>query len=247
MTSLLEARGIAIPGRLDATDLQCGGGEMIAVIGPNGAGKTSLLRALAEIELDRGRVAVAGEEVAGTPPARRMRLLSFLPATRALVWPISARDVIGLGLPVHDRARVDEMLDLLELGPLADRPVNSLSTGERSRVLFARVLAARPKLLLLDEPLSNLDPYWVLTTLSILRNAVSETNCAVLASLHNLEQVSAFDRVLLVDGGRIVADRRPNEMLASDELAQAFRVERKGSGWMIRGKISPEAGRQSSQ
>ena len=247
MTSLLEARGIAIPGRLDATDLQCGGGEMIAVIGPNGAGKTSLLRALAGIELDRGRVAVAGEEVAGTPPARRMRLLSFLPATRALVWPISARDVIGLGLPVHDRARVDEMLDLLELGPLADRPVDSLSTGERSRVLFARVLAARPKLLLLDEPLSNLDPYWVLTTLSILRNAVSETNCAVLASLHNLEQVSAFDRVLLVDGGRIVADRRPKEMLASEELAQAFRVERKGSGWIIRERISPEAGRQSSR
>ena len=246
MTSLLEARGIAIPGRLDATDLQCGGGEMIAVIGPNGAGKTSLLRALAGIELDRGRVAVAGEDVAGTPPARRMRLLSFLPATRALVWPISARDVIGLGLPVHDRARVDEMLDLLELGPLADRPVNSLSTGERSRVLFARVLAARPKLLLLDEPLSNLDPYWVLTTLGILRDVVSEKGCAVLASLHNLEQVGAFDRVLLVDGGRIVADGRPKEMLASDELAQAFRVERKGSRWIIREKISPQAGRQSS-
>jgi iron complex transport system ATP-binding protein len=247
MTSLLEARGIAIPGRLEATDLQCGGGEMIAVIGPNGAGKTSLLRALAGIELDRGRVAVAGEEIAGTPPATRMRLLSFLPATRALVWPISARDVIALGLPVRDRERVGEMLDLLELDPLADRPVNSLSTGERSRVLFARALAARPKLLLLDEPLSNLDPYWVLATLGILREVVSEEGCAVLASLHNLEQVGAFDRVLLVDGGRIVADRRPKEMLASEELAQAFRVERKGSGWIIREKISPEAGRQSSR
>jgi iron complex transport system ATP-binding protein len=176
-----------------------------------------------------------------------MRLLSFLPATRALVWPIRARDVIALGLPADDRDRVDEMLDLLELGPLADRPVDSLSTGERSRVLFARVLAARPKLLLLDEPLSNLDPYWVLATLGILRDVVSEKGCAVLASLHNLEQVSAFDRVLLVEGGRIVADRRPNELLASDELAQGFRVERKGSGWMIRGKISPETGRQSSQ
>ena len=234
MTSLLEAQEIAISDRLQATDLRCSGGEMIAVIGPNGAGKTSLLRALAGIELDRGQVTISGEDVPAAPPARRMRLLSFLPATRALVWPISARDVIALGLPIPETRRVDEMIELLELGPLADRPVNSLSTGERSRVLFARALAARPRLLLLDEPLSNLDPYWVLTTLGILRDSVSRTDCAVLASLHNLEQVGAFDRVLLVDGGRIVADRRPEETLASNDLADAFRVERQGSGWKVR-------------
>jgi iron complex transport system ATP-binding protein len=210
---------------------------MIAVIGPNGAGKTSLLRALAGIELERGSVTIGGEEVAKSPPMRRMRLLSFLPATRALVWPISTRDVILLGLPLAGRQRVDELLELLELTPLADRPVNSLSTGERSRVLFARALAAQPKLLLLDEPLSNLDPYWVLMTLAILRDVVSETDCAVLASVHNLEQVSAFDRVLLVDGGRIVADGPPDAMLEGDEIARAFRLERKGSSWKVREQV----------
>jgi len=163
-----------------------------------------------------------------------MRLLSFLPATRSLVWPISARDVIALGLLLPDPKRVDELIELLELKPLADRPVNSLSTGERSRVLFARALAARPRLLLLDEPLSNLDPYWVLTTLRILKATVSDGGSAVLASLHNLDQVTAFDRVLLVDDGRILADRSSAGMLASDELGQAFRVERTGSGWKIR-------------
>jgi iron complex transport system ATP-binding protein len=234
MTSLLEARGIAIPGRLEPTDLQCTGGEMIAVIGPNGAGKTSLLRALAGIELSGGQVTIAGEEVSSALPTRRMRLLSFLPATRALVWPISARDVIALGLPVPDPQRVDELLELLELTPLADRAVNSLSTGERSRVLFARALAARPRLLLLDEPLSNLDPYWVLTTLRILTDTVLGGECAVFASLHNLEQVSSFDRVLLVSGGRIVSDRCPDETLASEELEQTFRVERSESGWRVR-------------
>jgi iron complex transport system ATP-binding protein len=234
MTSLLEARGIAIPGRLEPTDLQCTGGEMIAVIGPNGAGKTSLLRALAGIELDRGHATIGGEDVSTAPPARRMRLLSFLPATRALVWPISARDLIALGLPAPDPQRVDEFIDLLELRPLVNRAVNSLSTGERSRVLFARALAARPRLLLLDEPLSNLDPYWVLTTLRILTEAVSGSGCAVLASLHNLEQVSAFDRVLLVNAGQIASDRRPDETLASEELEQAFRVERAESGWRVR-------------
>jgi len=234
MTSLLEAREIAVHARLEPTNLQCVGGEMIAVIGPNGAGKTSLLRALAGIELEHGSVIIDGEAVVAAPPARRMRLLSFLPATRSLVWPISARDVIALGLLLPDPKRVDELIELLELKPLADRPVNSLSTGERSRVLFARALAARPRLLLLDEPLSNLDPYWVLTTLRILKATVSDGGSAVLASLHNLDQVTAFDRVLLVHDGRILADRSSAGMLASDELGQAFRVERTGSGWKIR-------------
>ena len=234
MTSLLEAKGIAAPGRLEPTKLRCTGGEMIAVIGPNGAGKTSLLRALAGIELRQGRVIIHGEDVASAPPQRRMRLLSFLPATRSLVWPISARDVIALGLVRPDAERLEELIELLELGPLSHRPVNSLSTGERSRVLFARALAARPRVLLLDEPLSNLDPYWVLTTLRILRDTASDGRCAVLASLHNLEQVAAFDRVLLVDDGRIVADQEPAEILAGERLAEAFRVERTDVGWKVR-------------
>ena len=234
MTPLLEARGIAITGRLAETDLQCRQSGLVAVIGPNGAGKTSLLRALAGIELDAGEVGISGEEVAEAAPARRMRLLSFLPATRSLVWPIAARDVIALGLPSRDPSRVEELIELLELEPLAGRPVNHLSTGERSRVLFARALAARPRVLLLDEPLSNLDPYWVLRTLEILRGETNANGCAVLASVHDLNQIAVFDRALLLSGGSIVADGEPEEMLGSSALSEAFQIERKGSGWQIR-------------
>ena len=239
--TLLDARDVAVADRLQPTNLRCAPGEIVALIGPNGAGKTSLLRALAGIELERGKVTVAGEDVLSALPARRMRLLSFLPATRALVWPISARNVIALGLPVPDAARVDELIGLLELDAFRDRPVNSLSTGERSRVLFARALAARPRLLLLDEPLSNLDPYWVLRTLEIMR-AAAAAGCAVLASLHDLSQVGAFDRVLLVDEGQLIADGAPAEIIGGDALSKAFRVERDGSGWRVR----PPADQQSS-
>ena len=232
MTPLLDARGLAISRRLQPTDLELAPG-MTAVIGPNGAGKTSLLRALAGIELETGDVLIAGEELYHAPPRRRMRLLSFLPATRALVWPISARDVIALGLPSPDPARVDELLKQLEFDALADRPVDHLSTGERSRVLLARALAARPRLLLLDEPLSNLDPYWVLRTLQILNLEARQRGCAVLASLHDLNQIAAFDRVRLVDGGRIVADGPPGEVMDSLELIRAFRIEKDGRSWKI--------------
>jgi iron complex transport system ATP-binding protein len=95
--------------------------------------------------------------------------------------------------------------------------------------------------LLLDEPLSNLDPYWVLRTSQILREAAATTRCAVLASIHDLAQVEAFDRVLLVHKGRIAADGKPREILGSTTLSHAFRIERAEAGW----RISPAEGRQS--
>jgi iron complex transport system ATP-binding protein len=234
MTSVLEASAITLEGRLAPTGLHCRAGEMVAVIGPNGAGKTSLLRAIAGIELSAGKVRIGGEEIAQSAPARRMRLLSFLPATRGLVWPIAARDLIALGLPSPDAARIGELVELLELQKLAERAVNHLSTGERSRVLLARALAAKPRLLLLDEPLSNLDPYWVLKTLEILRAEVKANGSTVPMSVHDLGQVNAFDRAILLDQGRIVADDEPGELLESSALAEAFRIERTDSGWRIR-------------
>jgi iron complex transport system ATP-binding protein len=234
MKSLLEARAIELAGRLSPTDLSCSAGEVIAVIGPNGAGKTSLLRTIAGIELSAGYVQISGEEISRTPPARRMRLLSFLPATRSLIWPIAARDVIELGLPSSDPPRVEELMGMLELQSLAARPVNQLSTGERSRVLLARALAARPKVLLLDEPLSNLDPYWVLKTLEILRAEAMANESAILASVHDLNQMAAFDRVILLSTGRIAADCEPAEMATSAVLEEAFRIEKSATGWRIR-------------
>jgi len=240
MTSRLIADGIEIVGRLKPTNLRCDAGELIAVIGPNGAGKTSLLRALGAIELDRGLVLIDGEEVADAPPSRRMKLLSYLPATRSLVWPINARDVIALGMPSHDAGRIDDLIEVLELGAFATRQVNGLSTGERTRVLIARSFAAQPKLMLLDEPLANLDPYWVLRTLELMRDT-ARAGSTVIASLHDLSQAAAFDRVILVDDGRIVADAAPGVMLESKELSAAFRVERQDGGWRISSPADPRS------
>lgn len=233
MTPLLEARGVAIDGRLHPTDIDVSAGSLVALIGPNGSGKTSLLRALAVVEVTGGTAAIDGEDPMSAPPARRSHLLTFLPASRDLVWPIRARDVIGLGLNQADPQSVDRLLDQLELHTLADRPANQLSTGERARVLLARALAPSPRLLLLDEPLSNLDPYWVLKTLELLRETVRSADCSAIVSLHDIDRVQAFDRVLLVDQGRIVADLPPREMLASNELTQSFRIERGQNGWRV--------------
>ena len=240
MTSL-KARQIGIPGRLYPTHLDVEAGALVALVGPNGGGKTSLLRALARIESASGVVAIEGEDLDLAPLARRSQLLSFLPASRDVTWPISARDVIGLGLPTPDDGRVAELIETFELADLAGRPVNRLSTGERARVLAARALAARPSVLLLDEPLSNLDPYWVLRFLEILKSA-ADSGQAVLVALHDLGQVHHFDRALLIAKGRVQMDETPAGLVASERFEDIFRIRSVSGSWQIR---RPE-GRQSS-
>jgi iron complex transport system ATP-binding protein len=232
MTSLI-ARQVALDGRLRPTDLDIDAGEMVGLVGPNGGGKTSLLRALARIEHARGQVLIDGENVDKAPSARRPRLLSFLPASREVTWPIAARDVIALGLAEPDQERIEELIGQLELEALADRPIDRLSTGERARVLTARALAARPKLLLLDEPLSNLDPYWVLRFLDLFQ-AAANSGQAVLVSLHDLSLLPRFRRALLVADGQLQMDEAPARLMPSERFEEIFRVRASADGgWMI--------------
>ena len=240
MTSLVEklgvdARGVGIAGRLAATDLTIEGGQMVAVIGPNGGGKTSLLRALARTEDAEGAVTIAGLDVDSTGEAQRRRLLAFLPAAREASWPVVVADYLKFGLGSPDPARIDELVELLELAPLAARPIDRLSTGERARAMLGRAIAGKARLLLLDEPLSNLDPYWVLRTVAIVRREIVANDSAALVSVHDLSMVARFDRVLLVSGGAIIADGTPAAVLESEQFGTAFRVERGDGGWAIRG------------
>ena len=240
MTPLIDARSVSLGERLRQTDVLLGSNELVALIGPNGSGKTSLLRSLAGVERADGEIAVDGQSLNSLRPERRPYILAFVPASRDLVWPISVRDVIALGLPRPDPSRVDELIDLLELGELATRRVDRLSTGERARVLLARALAPRPKLLLLDEPLSNLDPYWVLRLLEILREQTSSGTSALVA-LHDIDRITAFDRTILMDGGAVRADLSPEEMLSSDALADAFGIDREARGWRLRRRADPRS------
>jgi iron complex transport system ATP-binding protein len=226
VTALLEARGLALPGRLQPADLNVEAASLVALVGPNGSGKTSLLHALARIGAARGEVRIDGADPAALAPDARRRLLAYLPATRDVAWPVTARDLVALGGGSFDRVAPD-----LGLEPLADRRMDQLSTGERSRVLLARALAPRPRLLLLDEPAANLDPAWQLRLMGLLREAVARGQ-AVVAAFHDLDLAARHaDRMLVMSGGRMAADGPPAEILAGEVITQVFGIRRGANGW----------------
>jgi zinc/manganese transport system ATP-binding protein len=191
-------------------------GEFTGLIGSNGAGKTTLLRAIlglrSRASKSSGRVLVGG-----APRDRRGPLIGYVPQKVALDpdVPLRARDLVALGLDGHRpgfalpsrrrRARVQEMLDAVGAGAFADARVGELSGGEQQRVLLAHALMGRPELLLLDEPLANLDLRSVGEVVSLIARIAAEQRLAVLISAHEINPLlPVMDRILYLAGGRAV-------------------------------------------
>jgi iron complex transport system ATP-binding protein len=234
---VIRASDIALAGRLQPLSLELERGALACLVGPNGSGKTSLLHALAGIGGPTGRVEVDGVAVRNAPRAQRTRLLSFLPASRDIHWPLAGRDVIALS--GASPAQIETVIAMLELEELAARRMDRLSTGERSRILLARALAPEPALLLLDEPTANLDPLWQLRLLDLLRGRTA------LVAMHDLDAAAAHaDRLIVMNGGIVAADGPPAPVMAGPAIGAVFGIERKAGRWR---PLSPQADPRSSR
>jgi iron complex transport system ATP-binding protein len=215
---------------LKRVDLALQAGALVGLVGPNGAGKTTLLRALAGLSAGPGVVTVGG---AALVPAVRAQRLAWLPADRDVAWPLLGRDLVQLGLgpgAARDDAAVAAALAAADAAGFAGRRVDTLSTGERARVLLARALVARPDWLLLDEPVANLDPWHRLDIMALLAREAAR-GAGVIVALHDLDLAARCDRVLLMHDGAVVGDGAPGDVLAPGPLAAIFGIRRAGHGW----------------
>lgn len=202
-------------------------GEVVGLVGPNGAGKTSLLRgAVGRISPAAGEVKLGDQPLAAVPALQRAERLAYLPQNRRIAWGVAAWRLAALGAPSlpEPRARALALEALAEVGAgdLAERSVFELSGGEQARVLLARLFVTSAPLLILDEPVASLDPAAQLAIMGCLRRR-AEQGTGVLVTLHDLNlALTACDRLLVMDRGRIVADAAPADALNGERLRTVF-------------------------
>jgi ABC-type Fe3+/spermidine/putrescine transport system ATPase subunit len=221
-------------------------GEIVALLGPSGCGKTTTLRLIAGFEtLETGRIAIEGVDIVDVPPFHRNIGLVF--QDYALFPHMTAGQNIEYGMRLRGMARTErekrrsELLRLVRLEGMEDRRPAGLSGGQQQRIAIARALAISPQLLLLDEPLSNLDAKLREALRVDLREILRAVGTTTMVVTHDqLEAMSIADRIAVMDRGRIVQVGTPREIY--DEPNTRFVAEFVGQSLWFSGRFEPDRG-----
>jgi len=203
---------------VDGIDLDIPGGDLFFLLGPSGCGKTTLLRMIAGFsDPDAGSIAFGPQDVTHLPPNERNTGMVF---QGYALWPhMTVRGNVAFGLEVRKvpkkmlRDRVDQALDAVQLTHEADRKINQLSGGQQQRVALARALVIQPTVLLLDEPLSNLDAKLRLTMRASIRQVCKQASITAVYVTHDQDEaLSMADHVAILDAGKIVQTGPPRKL-----------------------------------
>jgi iron complex transport system ATP-binding protein len=221
---------------LRGVDMAVQKGELVGLIGPNGAGKSTLLRLLCGIsQASGGTVAYGGKPLADISAEQRARDIGYLAQGARAQWPVTVERVIELGrLPYQgfwqrtnseDRAAIEHAMQIAEVVAYRNRIATTLSGGEQTLVMLARIFATQPPLIFADEPVAALDPYHQLHVMELLREHASHENAAVVV-LHDLGLAARFcDRLYLLQHGQVFASGTPGEVLTQDNLRAVYGIE----------------------
>ena len=248
---------------LHGVSLHADRGQLVGVVGPNGAGKSTLLRVISgALRNHGGAVRLEGAELTALSSGDVASALALVPQIAPYTHGFTAIELVLMGRYPHlgrfqiegeedDRIARDAMR-LTETEQFADRTLDTLSGGERQRVFVARALAQQPRILLLDEPTSNLDVLHQLKVLDLVRRLVDDGLAAV-AAIHDLNMAARYcDRLVLLSGGRVLAEGQPCEVLSPETIESAFGVESAVyrdpiTGSLAIGLVGPADGRSSGR
>jgi iron complex transport system ATP-binding protein len=234
---------------VDDVSLNAAPGSMTAVIGSNGSGKSTLIRMLAGLLKPRsGSILLGGIFLDEWEPRLRAREIAYVPQSTATVFPFQVIDLVLSGRSLyavrfrfeskHDVEKAREALELAGGAHLAARPFTSLSGGERQMVILARALAQEPRLLLLDEPSSSLDLKHRAALIRTLTQLRQSRNLSAIMVTHDIQLACAFDRIVALRCGEVVASGTPDEVLTDRLLREIYsdpnvRTERIGDQTLV--------------
>lgn len=238
--SLLEVKGIicGYGGKPVLNDLSLAAdrGLLTGVIGPNGSGKSTLIKAVSGLlSLNSGEIYLGGRRLCGYTPRALACYLAVLAQDIHIEFEFTVGEIVAMGRHPFlgrvqregpsDKEITERAMAETDTLHLADRPVTTISGGERQRVLLARALAQQAELLLLDEPTSHLDIRHQVETARLLRHLAAEKAIAVLGVFHDLNLAARIcDRLLLLHDGHALAWGTPEEVLTPDNIYRAFGI-----------------------
>lgn len=213
------------------TDVSCTipAGKLVGIMGANGAGKSTLLKTIAGIlPIASGEIWLENCKLSELSASEKSQQLAYLAQNTAIHWDLSAYDVIALGLSTplsshKERSKIAEISQQFSIEHLLDKPFQQLSGGEKARVQLARCCIKNAPLLLADEPIAPLDPYYQIDMMEQLKFLTPSHTCVV--AIHHLSLAYKFcDEVILLDKGKVIASGETQAVLNAENLAKAFGV-----------------------
>ncbi|MBI5075212.1 MAG: ABC transporter ATP-binding protein [Nitrospirae bacterium] len=206
-----------------------GQGEFIGLLGANGSGKSTILKLGSGIlSPAQGTVRLWSKPLQAYLNKDRAKLISYLPQTLDIAVPFTVQELVGMGLYPYDippAMSVDSALELVGLQDKASAHLSDLSGGEKRRTFIAMTLVQGAGLLMLDEPLANLDIKYQIELVRLLKKLRDTKNISVIMALHDINIALQFSKVMLVKNGALLATGNPEDILTEERLKDAFDVQ----------------------
>ena len=222
---------------LNSVSLDARSGDMLAVLGPNGSGKSTLIKIIVGVlKPAGGSILIEGRDLASISRREAARVIGYVAQESTVRFPLTAMELVLQGRFAQGRligfeserdvSAAEWAMRVTEITQFATRPLTELSGGERQRVMLARALAVRPRLLVLDEPVANLDIAHQVKMLELIKRLTIEEEITAIVVTHELNLAAEFaSNVLLLKSGDAIAFGPPREVMTEDALRAVFETD----------------------
>lgn len=229
---MIKIQNLSLDYGLSDVSCQISRGKLTGIMGANGAGKSTLLKSIAGIiRPTSGEIWLENCKIGNLSAVQRSQKLAYLAQNLQVAWQLSVYDVIALGLPnamkkQEEVAKIHEIADKFAISALLLKNYQQLSGGEKARVQLARCCIKQAPLLLADEPISALDPFYQIDILQQLKSLTPQQTCLIV--IHHLDLAYRFcDEIILLKDGYLLANGATQAVLNAENLAKAFEITAK--------------------